>query len=244
MTPSGPDQVGDWRLKLYVTQGAVTLSRALPVLQTLGADVLDERPFEVRRSEGEPSRIYDFGLTFPVQAAARGAADDELRSRMSEAFIASWSGRAEVDGLNQLVLAAGLTWREVAVLRAYAHYLRQIGTPYTQRYVEQVLSNYPAIIADLAGTVRGAVRSGPVHRRPRASGRPRSSRIAASITRALDAVTSLDADRILRTLLSVISATTRTNEYRTGRAGQPARFPVRQARPGQDPRRAQTGSGT
>ncbi|HEY5881644.1 MAG TPA: NAD-glutamate dehydrogenase, partial [Nakamurella sp.] len=56
MTPSTADQVGDWRLKLYVTQGAVTLSRALPVLQTLGADVLDERPFEVRRGEGEPSR--------------------------------------------------------------------------------------------------------------------------------------------------------------------------------------------
>ena len=69
---------------------------------------------------------------------------------MSEAFIASWSGRAEVDGFNQLVLAAGLTWREVAVLRAYAYYLRQIGTPYTERYVEQVLSNYPAITADLA----------------------------------------------------------------------------------------------
>ena len=48
MTRSGQDRVGDWRLKLYVTGGAVTLSRALPVLQTLGAEVLDERPFEVR----------------------------------------------------------------------------------------------------------------------------------------------------------------------------------------------------
>ena len=73
---------------------------------------------------------------------------------MSEAFIASWSGRAEVDGFNQLVLAAGLTWREVAVLRSYSHYLRQIGTPYTERYVEQVLAGARSL-------ARGEVPGGP-----------------------------------------------------------------------------------
>ncbi len=218
MTPGRRDQVGDWRLKLYVTGGAVTLSRALPVLQTLGAEVLDERPFEVRRGDGEPSRIYDFGLAFPGEAAARGAADDELRTRMSEAFIASWSGRAEVDGFNQLVLAAGLTWREVAVLRSYAHYLRQIGTPYTERYVEQVLSAHPTITADLAALF--AVQFDP----DLFTGDPdvrsaEASRIAQAVTSALDAVTSLDADRILRTLLSVITATARTNEYVTDEQG-------------------------
>ena len=219
MTPSTPDQVGDWRLKLYVTGGAVTLSRALPVLQTLGAEVLDERPFEARRGDGEPSRIYDFGLSFPQEAIAKGAADDELRTRMSEAFIASWSGRAEVDGFNQLVLAAGLTWREVAVLRSYSHYLRQIGTPYTERYVEQVLAAYPEVTADLAGLF--ATQFDP----DRFAGDPdaraaEAARIAERITAALDAVSSLDADRILRTLLSTITATVRTNEYRTdGPAG-------------------------
>ena len=226
MTPSGPDQVGDWRLKLYVTQGAVTLSRALPVLQTLGAEVLDERPFEVRRGDGEPSRIYDFGLTFPAEAAARGADDDELRTRMSEAFIASWSGQAEVDGFNQLVLAAGLTWRAVAILRAYAHYLRQIGTPYTERYVEQVLSSHPAITADLAALF--GVQFDPDRFPDDADGRDarqaQGRRIQESVTAALDAVTSLDADRILRTLLSVITATTRTNEYVTDSTdGSPGR---------------------
>jgi glutamate dehydrogenase len=234
MTPSGPDQVGDWRLKLYVTQGAVTLSRALPVLQTLGAEVLDERPFEVRRGEGEPSRIYDFGLTFPGEAASKGAADDELRTRMSEAFIASWSGRAEVDGFNQLVLAAGLTWREVAVLRSYAHYLRQIGTPYTERYVEQVLSNHPAITADLADLFE--VQFDP----DRFTGddearQAEASRIASVVTDALDAVTSLDADRILRTLLSVITATTRTNEYVTDQDGNRRDFLSLKLAPGRIP---------
>ena len=102
---------------------------------------------------------------------SKGADDPELRARFSEAFIAAWSGRSEVDGFNQLVLAAGLNWREVAVLRSYAHYLRQIGTPYTQRYVEQVLSSHPQVTADLAALFADPVRPRPVRRDARRRGR-------------------------------------------------------------------------
>jgi len=213
MSRSDRSAVGDWRLKLYVTGGAVTLSRALPVLQTLGADVLDERPFEVRQSEGTLSRIYDFGLSFPQADVSHGADDPELRSRFSDAFIAAWTGRSEVDGFNQLVLAAGLNWREVAMLRSYAHYLRQIGTPYTQRYVEQVLCSHPEVVADLARLF--AVQFDPALFDDGTSERSEQAELIRSrVAAALDEVTSLDADRILRTLLSVISATSRTNEYR------------------------------
>ena len=147
---------------------------------------------------------------------SRGADDPELRARFSEAFISAWSGRSEVDGFNQLVLAAGLNWREVAVLRSYAHYLRQIGTPYTQRYVEQVLSTHPQAHrrpghgCSPCSSTRTCSTGGP----SASSAASEAERIAAGVTTALDAVTSLDADRILRTLLSVISATSRTNEYR------------------------------
>ena len=105
------------------------------------------------------------------------------------------------------MLAAGLTWREVAILRAYAHYLRQIGTPYTERYVEQVLSSHPAITADLAALF--GVQFDPDRFPDDADGRDarqaHAGRITESVTAALDAVTSLDADRILRTLLAVIA---------------------------------------
>ncbi len=226
MTQAVPDGVGDWRLKLYVSGGAVTLSRALPVLQNLGAEVLDERPFEVRLSDGSQSRIYDFGLRFPQEQVSRGAGSPELRSRFTDAFVAAWSGWSEIDGFNQLVLAAGLNWREVAVLRSYAHYLRQIGTPYTQRYVEQVLNAHPQLTTDLAllfgiqfdpdwepATATADEDTDPDARRAEADD------LAAAITVALDAVTSLDADRILRTLLSLITATSRTNAYRLDPAG-------------------------
>ena len=211
MAPAAVDDAGEWRLKLYVTGGAVTLSRALPVLQHLGAEVLDERPFEVRRSDGTASRIYDFGLSFPHEHTARGADDPELRTRFTEAFVACWTGACEVDGFNQLVLAAGLAWREIAVLRAYAHYLRQVGTPYTQRYLEQVLTAYPALTADLNRLF--GIRFDPDLPDPDA--RAAAAReLVSRVTAALDEVTSLDADRILRTLLTLITATARSNAYR------------------------------
>ncbi|QNK80497.1 NAD-glutamate dehydrogenase [Nakamurella sp. PAMC28650] len=206
------------RLKLYLTGGTVTLSRVLPVLQSLGAEVIDERPYEVRRTDGTPSRIYDFGLRFPDGLLPEDDAPLAVRDRFSKAFVAVWTHQSEVDGFNGLVLVAGLEWRLVAVLRAYAHYLRQIGIPYTQGYLEQVLTANPTITADLAALF--TARFDPaVHPDDHDARSAEGDRLIASITAALDGVSSLDADRILRTYLSLITATQRTNVYRTDTAG-------------------------
>ncbi len=211
------------RLKLYVTGGTVTLSRVLPVLQSLGAEVIDERPYEVRRSDGTPSHIYDFGLRFPQGLLPDEGSLPAARDRFARAFIATWNQQAEVDGFNALVLVAGLDWRLTAVLRAYAHYLRQIGTPYTQGYLEQVLVANPAITADLAALFTARfdpnAYAAEAENDSSATRSAECDRLTASITTALDGVTSLDADRMLRTYLSMITATQRTNAYRTDDAG-------------------------
>jgi glutamate dehydrogenase len=194
---------GEYRLKLYVAGSVVTLSRALPVLQQMGTEIIDERPFDVRRSDGTPAHIYDFGLRLPTDLVPDDPGElDDLRTRFADAFVATWRGQAEVDGFNALVIAAGLRWREVAVLRAYAKYLRQIGSAYTQGYLEQVLAGYPGITANLAALF--ATRFDPAvpdDQRERAC-----ADLAASITADLDAVSSLDADRILRGYLADDSA--------------------------------------
>ena len=153
LSMSAADQFGcNCRLKVYVAGSSVTLSRALPLLQSLGAVVVDENPYQVTRSDGTASRIYDFGLQFPVRYLS-GDEPAELQrrqGRLTDAFRACWTGAAEVDGFNELVLAAGLDWREVAVLRGYAKYLRQIGSPYTQGYLESVLVGNAALTAKIA----------------------------------------------------------------------------------------------
>ena len=135
-----------------------------------------------------------------------------------------------------------MRWRCCA---SYAHYLRQIGTPYTQRYVEQVLAAHPAITGDLAALF--AVQFDPdLFDRATRSERDRRGRaaIAAGITAALDAVTSLDADRILRTYAQRDHARpTRTNEYRLDDDGNRRDFLSVKLDPHQIPGRAETRSG-
>ena len=78
--------------------------------------------------------IYEFGLR-PPAAAASGS----LRQIFEDALTALWHGQTEDDGFNALVLTAGLTWREVTLLRAYAKYLRQGGMRFSEDYVQRVL---------------------------------------------------------------------------------------------------------
>ena len=228
MTRSDQDAVGDWRLKLYVTGGAVTLSRALPVLQTLGADVLDERPFEVRQSDGTVARIYDFGLTFPqvhvVEGGRQpGTAEPVLRGVHRRLVRPQRGRRVQPAGARRRPeLARG---RGAAVLRALPAADRN---PLHPAVCRAGAGAHPRLSPISPGcsrcsSTRTCSRATPIERAIEAD------RIVAGITAALDAVTSLDADRILRTMLSVITATSRTNEYRLDDGRQPPGLPVRQA---------------
>src|SRR5204862_50556 len=50
-------------------------------------------------------------------------------------------------GFNALVLTASLVWREIALIRARAGFLRQSGTTYSQGYVSATLVQHPGIAA-------------------------------------------------------------------------------------------------
>ena len=70
---------------------------------------------------------------------------DALDASFEEAFARIWRGDAENDGFNRLVLAAGLSWKQVAMLRAYCKYLLQTGVPFSQSYMEATLTRYPLL---------------------------------------------------------------------------------------------------
>ena len=106
----------------------------LPILSTTGVEVVDERPYQLEGLDRE-SYIYDFGLRHDKPMP------DRARELFQDTVAAVWDGYNESDGFNALVLAAGLTWRQATVLRAYAKYMRQGGTPFAQDYIEDALRN-------------------------------------------------------------------------------------------------------
>ena len=103
-------------------------SDVLPILHELGVDVVDERPYEITPAGRSSVWIYDFGLLLPDGVQDSTAA----REAFEETFLRAWRGQTESDSFNHLVLHAGLSWREVSVVRAYSHYLAQTTSRYRQ----------------------------------------------------------------------------------------------------------------
>jgi glutamate dehydrogenase len=221
-TPRGaPDGVR--RLKLFHVGEPVSLSQVLPRLQEMGVEVVDERPYHVERNGLPAAWVYDFGLRYePVEPIG-----DDARQRFQDAFAAIWSGECESDGFNALVLRAGLTWRQAMVLRSYAKYLRQGGTAFSQTYIEECLTSNTHLARLLVALFEA--RFDP-HRNAAglAAGGPGSEELVdgllEEISGALDAVASLDQDRILRSLLGVIRATLRTSYFQTDADGRPKAY--------------------
>ncbi|NES28865.1 NAD-glutamate dehydrogenase [Micromonospora terminaliae] len=207
------DETMDVRFKVYRYGEPMMLSAVLPVLHSLGVKVVDEHPYEVERVDGR-IWLYDFGLQLP-EAHQELA---EVRPHVENAFAAAWRGEAEVDGFNELVLRAGLTWRQVVVLRAYAKYLRQAGTVFSQEYMEQTFIAYPKIASLLVELFETRFAPGASTLDER---RERSGELVAAIGTALDDVASLDQDRILRSYLTLIQATLRTSFYQKPVGGRP-----------------------
>ncbi|WP_163510657.1 NAD-glutamate dehydrogenase [Fodinicola acaciae] len=199
----------------------MSLSDVLPVLQSMGVKVFDERPFRFHRLDAngdnrpeDTAWVYDFGLGECI-----GVDADAVRGPVQNAFSACWRGESEVDGLNALVLGAGLTWQQVSVLRAYAKYRRQVGQVYSDRLVSTTLAQNPGIAGGLVDLF--LLRFDPGLKLPMDERNTRAEELVAKLTAELDSVESLDADRIMRSLLATILATTRTNYFQRGRDGRP-----------------------
>jgi glutamate dehydrogenase len=204
------DGTADRRFTLYLAGAPATLTAVLPLLQHLGVDVLDERPSEFRRPDGVRCWVYDFGLR--LDAATRDAVarrgESAVENGFCAAFSAAWRGDAESDRFSALVLRAGLPWREVVVLRAYARYARQLGSTYGPQYTADTLLAHPPVARALLALFRARFDPGVADRDAAVEAR------LAEVRGLIDAVTGLDADRILRGYLAMITATLRTNHYR------------------------------
>src|SRR5262249_6652693 len=215
------DEQGVARLTWFLGGRAASLSQLLPMLQSMGVVVLEERPFTITRPDGLPVWIYQFRIsphpTIPL--ASTTAERDALAQRFADAVTAIWQGRVEIDRFNELVMRAGLTWQQVVLMRAYAKYLRQASFPYSQSHIESVLNDHPS-------TARSLVLLFEALFDPRASGSPTSrdaQAAAAAVAADIDAVVGLDTDRILRAFASLVQATLRTNYFVTREGSARAR---------------------
>ncbi len=202
---------GEARLKVFRIGQPLSLSEILPMLSSMGVEVVDERPYELFGLDRR-SYIYEFGLRYGKSLPG------DARALFQDALRAVWDGFNEIDGFNSLVLGAGLTWRQATVLRAYAKYMRQGGSPFAQDYIEGALASNVDITRLLVRLFEARFDPGAGDLPADAEARTAQvEEIKQRISRALDDVVSLDHDRILRSYLTHVQATLRTNYFQVSR---------------------------
>lgn len=208
-TADGETEDFTW-LNVYVRDDVLVLSDFMPILEHLGLRVLSMRPYDARDEQGG-ARIY----TFSVQTRDRHRLDLDARSRLlTDAILSVAAGDAASDALNALVLAAGLRWRQVDVLRVYSEYAFQCQVVPARQMLPRVLNAYPETVRLLIALF--AQKFDPA---AAANAAERAQRVAAArkaVLASLEQVTSLNDDRALRRVLGLIDATVRTNYYMHG----------------------------
>jgi glutamate dehydrogenase len=205
------DSVTPLHLKVFHLGNPIPLSSSLPMLERMGVNVLEELSYKVEPQGMPPIYVHDFGMSHTGDLQFEVA---RVKPNFEEAFARTWHGEVENDDFNRLVLRANLSWREVTILRAYSKYLRQTGFTFRQAYVEQALANNAAIARQLIELF--LTRFDPANA---ADAGIKAKALTVQIESALDSVTNLDEDRILRRFLAVVLATVRTNYFQKDAAG-------------------------
>ncbi len=198
-------------LKLYRLQDPIPLSDALPVLEKMGLRVIAETPYRLLPEGSSPVWLHEFRMIYPgADRLDLNAAEGLFR----DTFAKVWTGQIENDGFNRLVLAAGLTARQVNIMRAYCRYMVQLQVPFSQSYMASTLVNNSNLSSRLVGYFETRFR-------PKEPSRDeRMKETEEAIENGINEVTSLDEDRILRLYLSAMRATLRTNYYQVDDGGQ------------------------
>ena len=203
------------RLRLYSNNVSLDLSDVIPILENLGMRVLGERPYEIERNDDKSYWIHDFTLQYALIADIDV---QQVREVFEQAFLAVWDGRAESDSFNRLVLGTRLSWREVAVLRALAKYMKQVRYPFSDVYIADTLSKHLGIALDLLELFRK--RFDPDLALDDEQRAVDEGLIVKRVLDALDRVEQLNEDRIVRYYLALIQATLRTNYFQAAPGGE------------------------
>jgi glutamate dehydrogenase len=199
--------------KLFHAEQPIPLSDVMPIFENMGFRVIGEHPYECINREGRTVWIHDFTLT----ASSHQIIDiNQIRESFEALFLKVWEGNAENDSFNRLVISAYLNWRQIALLRSYARYMRQIRVSNSQRFVANTLVSNThltnLLIQLFESRFNPELKMGSIVKS--------CEEIDVSFLAALDDVHNLSEDKILRLYLDLIKATMRTNYFQKKEDGE------------------------
>lgn len=213
---SDDDAAERFRLKIYQYDVTLILSDVLPILEKLGMRAISERSYPLRLSDESMVWVNEFVMQYTRECPFD---IHVLQSCFQEAFKRIWFEDAESDGFNQLVLAAGMGWRQIVMIRTYAKYFKQIGYAFSQDYIECALVKHANITSKIVQLFETRFRPDSIAQRDK-----KTQAIHKAIYAELEHVTNLDEDKIIRQFVHTIMHTLRTNYYQQNKEGRPKNY--------------------
>ncbi|TEW54456.1 NAD-glutamate dehydrogenase [Psychromonas sp. RZ22] len=192
------------KLKLFHQHGALLLSDLIPILENLGLKVAQEYPYQVSPFGEEAFWLYDFTLLY----IDHNEFDPEHYSHLlADAFLGTWYNKVDNDPFNKLILGAGIGWRDIAMLRAYAKYLKQIRFGFSHFAIARTLLDHCDLVKKIVALFHA--RFNP----EKCVSLEQQAELENKILESLNAVSNLNEDRVLRKYVELIMATLRTNYF-------------------------------
>jgi glutamate dehydrogenase len=208
------DSALQFRFKLYRAGEPAPLADILPILDNMGLKALAEAGFPVSPGGGVPVWVHDFEIE---DERGEHLVFAEVKRCFEDTVVAVWCGQTENDGFNRLALELSIPWRDAALVRALARFRQQSGLDPSQRVQEEAFAAHPDVTRLILELFRA--RFDPATKADLAARRQASERLMADIVEALQAVESLDHDRVLRRIATLVSVTQRTNFFQPAEGG-------------------------
>ncbi|HEY7765408.1 MAG TPA: NAD-glutamate dehydrogenase domain-containing protein, partial [Aestuariivirgaceae bacterium] len=200
-----PGHAEQIKLRLYHHGDAIPLSARLPILENMGFRAIEETTHEVS-PQGGNAVIHDVVL----EPAAKSVDSKAAAQSLEATFMAVWNEEAENDAFNALTLVQGMHWRDIALLRALSRYLRQGTASFSPDYMAQTLVKHGSIARQVIDLFYAQLD-------PEGAEAGKAQAIFEAIEEALQKVSILDEDRIVRSYRNLVEASVRTNFFQRGK---------------------------
>ena len=158
------------------------------------------------RQVDEQTHVFEFGAVDLTQ---------DVLDLIADACLARAAGLLCIDTYARLVAAAGITWREMVLVRAACRFVQQTGLGLSESYVVDALVRAPEFVRAIVVLFRARLDPAGV-----ADADAAAQHVAALV----DAANTLDEDRIRRALAAFVRAVLRTNWFQRDADGAPKRY--------------------
>lgn len=211
LSPSVGEGKAEFSFKIFSYGEQLHLSNVDPILENLGLNIISEKTLKLQLNESDRVWLHDFSL---YRAKPVGKFTESSKQVFEEAFLAIWNGDTDDDRFNELVTTAEIQWRDAALLRAYASYLKQIQFGYSVAHIAETLSNHRdscRLLVEYFTKLFDPSLS--------AKERVRAKALRQKLSEKIDDVTVLSEDSVLRAYLNLFDATLRSNYFQPSSDG-------------------------